>query len=108
MDTQDEFLCQECGKKIQFERPLFCPYCGTKIDPTVGLVTDKDGELELYKWSRIAPVATQILVGWLVLLLPMCVIWGRSGFFILSGIFVLTEGIILLAGWLHSRTSAES
>lgn len=105
MTEEERFVCTHCEKVIRYERPLFCPYCGEKLDPTAGLEA-QFGEVEIYRWSAVAPLLIYLLMGWLVLLLPVSLLFGARGVIWIS--LGLALCVILSLGisvWIHKSRS---
>ncbi len=99
----DRFVCRHCEKVILYERPLFCPYCGEKIDPVDGL-EEQDGEVKVYRFSGIAPALVWLLTIWMILVIPAAFLFGRSGFAWLSLLFVVaTIFLVLLSLFVTSK-----
>jgi hypothetical protein len=90
----DRFVCNHCEKVIRHERPLFCPYCGSKLDPAKDLA-EQDGEIKIYKWSGIAPALIWCLTGWLILLIPAALVFGKAGVTIVSILFAVVALLLL-------------
>lgn len=97
MDPMSTFItCEKCGKKIEFERPLFCPFCGGKLEPVDGLVSGD--ESELYPWSNVAPLLMRIFMAWFLLAILLTWILGKRAFVIVSAFFILIlAGVFLLS-----------
>ncbi|HLG20664.1 MAG TPA: hypothetical protein VI895_12730 [Bdellovibrionota bacterium] len=93
MSEEDKIVCSKCEKIIRYERPLFCPYCGAKLEPVEDLL-NSDDRREVYRWSHAAPLLMNLFFGWLLLLLPASWIWGKAGIFWLS---ILFTGILIVA-----------
>lgn len=93
---KDQFVCKFCERVIRYERPLFCPYCGHKIDPVDGL-EPFGSEAEIYRWTKSTPLLVYLFLIWVVLVIPITWIWGRAGFAWVSGIWILgLLGVFLL------------
>ena len=95
MTNEERLVCKHCEKIIRYERPHFCPYCGKEIDPTDGLDL-MNGDLEIYKWTGIAPFLMKGLMLWLVLLLPVSLIFGKAGVTWFSGVYAIATLILIL------------
>lgn len=93
MNLEDEgFYCQHCERRIRYERPLFCPYCGKQVDPTQGLL---DGmEVNVYPASKVAPLMMKWFLIWLALVFVVTLMFAKIGFVIMS--FVLVFGLLFL------------
>lgn len=75
-------ICSGCEKKIEFERPLFCPFCGKKLEPVDDLISGD--ESDIYPWSNAAPVLMKTFLYWLVAIVPLTLIFGKTAFIALS------------------------
>jgi len=97
MLEDDRIVCGHCERIIRYERPNFCPYCGQEIDASQGLVDENDTG-EVYRVGRVAPAAMRLLFYWALLIVPVTLIWGRTGFAVLGMVFVVAEiGLLIWA-----------
>src|SRR5262245_21286066 len=91
----DQFICKHCEKIIRYERPLFCPYCGQKVDPTQGL-EEKSDESKIYPWSSVAPILMKYFLAWIGVSVFVLIFFGRRLFFWISMAFATFALVVLL------------
>lgn len=106
MEELSNFIrCLACGRKIEFERPLFCPYCGAKLEPIDGLL---DGtESDVYPASDIAPLLMRVFLIWTAAVVPLTLVLGRRAFlgsFVLLVVVLVTLACLFaLGGGAHRK-----
>ena len=100
-------VCPGCEKKIEFERPLFCPFCGIKLEPVDGLDLPESNESDIYPWSNAAPILMKIFMYWVVIVIPFTLIFGRKAFLYLFSFLLVLLAIYSLVYLLRSNVSKE-
>jgi len=103
---RDQFVCKYCEEVIRYERPIFCPHCGKKIDPSEGL-TEISDDVEIYSWSRLGPSLMYLFLGWLAFVIPITFFWGRNGFVFLSVFWVICLGLVFIEYFISRSASPK-
>ena len=96
-------ICSACEKKIEFERPLFCPFCGSKLEPVDDLVSGD--ESDIYPWSDAAPILMKLFMYWVVAVVPCTLLFGKKAFVYLFGVLVFSLSVYALIYLFKSRLS---
>lgn len=109
MELSNFIRCLACGRKIEFERPLFCPYCGAKLEPVDGLL---DGtESDVYPSSDIAPLLMRLFLIWVAAVIPITLLLGRRGFIasfiLLVALFVGLTVLFWMGQGAHRREKRD-
>lgn len=103
MTNEEYFHCPHCAKRIQYERPHFCPFCGGSVDPSAGLTDEMAGPPQIYRWSTVAPFLMKVLMFTALLAFPVSFIFGRRGIFFLSILLALCVAVVLLVSLFVTR-----
>ena len=94
-------VCGECEKKIEFERPLFCPFCGHKLEPVDDLISGD--ESDIYPWSDAAPILMKLFLYWIAAVVPCTMIFGKKAFVVLFAVLVFLLSTYALMYLLKTR-----
>lgn len=97
----NNILCTHCHKRIEFERPLFCPFCGGKIEPIDDLITGD--ESDIYPWSNVAPLLMRVFFYWLISVTVLTIIFGKKAFVVVSILFIFALISIFLLSLLKPQ-----